>query len=142
MSITSSDAIFMLGVSGLFTVPQQLQGFSADDIFDTEAIEPAEIQYGLDGRISAGFVPTPVKQTVTFMADSPSVDLFDTWYTQQRAERSIFMATGIITLPSRGKVYTLINGVLTSYVPIAAAKKTLQPVAYGITWESIVGASI
>ena len=52
--ITSSSAVFMLSVPLVFPVPQQLQGFSTDDAFDTDSVEPGETKMGVDGIFSAG----------------------------------------------------------------------------------------
>jgi hypothetical protein len=132
----------MLAVLGLYTTPQQLQGYDADDIFSTDAIEPAEIKMGVDGKLSAGFIPVAVKQTIVLMADSESNTLFEAWYAAQQAAKEIYFASGIVHLPSVNRSYVMTNGVLSSYAPMADAKKTLQPRKFGITWESVVGAPI
>lgn len=141
-SITSANAVYMLSVSGLFLVPQQLQGFSADDIFDTEVIAPTEVLMGLDGKLSAGYVPVAIKQSIVLQADSPSNDLFDAWYAAQQALRDVYFAKGLINLSSIRKTYALVNGVLSSYPPIADGKKVLQPRKFGITWETAIAAPL
>ncbi len=141
-SISSANSIIMLAIASLYTVPQQLQGFAADDIFDAEAVDEVEVLMGVDGTLSAGYVPQPVKWSVTFQADSASIDLFEAWYASQKAAGDVYFATGIVTLPSVGRLYTCTNGVLTSYSPMSSAKKLLQPRKFGITWESVIGASI
>lgn len=141
-SITSTNAIYLLSIAGLYTVPQALQGYAADDIFDTAVINPAEVSMGLDGKLSAGFVPVAIAQTITLQADSDSNLLFDAWFAAQQAAREIYFANGIVRLPAIGRSYVLTNGVLNSYAPIADAKKTLQPRKFGITWEALVGAPL
>jgi hypothetical protein len=142
LSITSANAIFMLSVVGLYDTPQQLQGFAAEDIFDTPAIAPAETMMGVDGALSAGFVYVPIQQSIALMADSASNDLFEQWYAAQVAVSELFRCTGVIRIPSLGKSYQMANGVLTSYPTIADAKKVMQPRKYGITWESVTGVPI
>lgn len=141
-SITAANAVFMLSITGLFTVPQQLQGFAADDVFDTEAIEPAEVVMGVDGKLSGGFVYVPTKQNITLQADSGSVDLFEQWQKAQRAARDLYYAQGSVVLPGLSKAYTMTRGILSSYSPLADAKKTLQPRKFAITWESVSPAVI
>lgn len=141
-TITSANAVYMLAVTGLFPVPQQLQGFAADDIFDTEAITPAEVMMGVDGKLSAGFTPVPLKQNISLQADSASNIIFEIWQTSQQTAKEVYFASAIIRLPSVSKSYVLTKGVLTSYTPIADAKKVLQPRKFSITWESCVGAPI
>lgn len=141
-TITSANAVYMLAVTGLFPVPQQLQGFAADDIFDTEAITPAEILMGVDGKLSAGYTPVPTKQNISLQADSDSNLIFEIWHTAQQAAKEVYSASAIVRLPSIKRSYVLTKGILTSYTPIPDAKKTLQPRKFAITWESVVGAPI
>ncbi len=136
-TITAANAVFMLSVPGLFNAPIQLQGFSADDVFDTEAVEPAEIMMGVDGFMSAGFVFVPIKQSVTLQADSDSNDIFETWYANNSPPNDLFVANGSVILKSIRKSYTMTRGVLTSYPSISDAKKVLQPRKYGITWNRV-----
>ncbi len=136
-TITSASAILALSVDGVFPTPVQLQGFAVDDIYDTDAIDPAEVLMGVDGIMSAGFVFVPVKQNYNLQADSPSNFLFEQWYLQQQSVAEVFFANGIITLQSVGRVYVMSKGVLSGYKPAPDAKKVLQPRKYAITWNSV-----
>ncbi len=136
-NITSANAVFMLGITSLFPTPQQVQGFSTDAAFETDAIEAAEVMKGVDGFMSAGWVPTMNRMTVNLQADSSSGSLFDAWIQANKAARNIYFANGIITLVSTGNEYNLIQGVLTSYPPIPPARRVLQPRAFVITWSDI-----
>lgn len=141
-AISSGNAVYMLTIAGLYAAPQQLQGFSADDIFDTASINPVEAVMGLDGKLSAGYVPVPIQQGITLQADSDSNTLFDAWFTAMQAAREVFFANGIIHLSSIKRGYALLNGVLTAYSPMPDAKKMLQPRKYSITWESMTPAPL
>ena len=141
-SITSSNSVYLLSITGLYAVPQQLQGFAADDIFDTESIETAETIMGADGKLSAGFIFVPIKQSVMLQADSDSNTLFEAWYAAEQTAREKSFANGVVHLPGIGRSYVMTNGVLTTYAPISDAKKVMQPRKYGITWESIKGAPL
>ncbi len=135
--ISSANAIYMLGVASVFAAPQQLQGFSADDIFDSEPIDTAEISMGVDGILSGGFVFQPAKQSVTLQADSDSNAFFEAWYNAQVAQKTVFYAFGLVTLSSINRDYVLTRGVLTAYPPMPSAGRILKPRKYGITWQSI-----
>lgn len=141
-SLTGANAIITLAVAGIFPAPQQLQGFAADDVFDTDAIESAETVMGVDGKLSAGFVYVPVRQNYSLQADSASIFFFDTWWAQQQATRDIFFASGVTLLTAVGKKWAMSRGVLTSYTPIPATKKLLQPQRFSITWESLLPALV
>ena len=124
-------------VAGLFPAPVQLRGYASDKAFTTEAIDLAEVNMGVDGRMTAGFVPNPVKQTITLQADSPSKDIFTALIQAMKTAREVFYISGSIALPSTGEAFTLTRGILTNAKQIPDAQKVLQPVDYVITWESV-----
>lgn len=136
-TITSANSVFTLTVGSLYPSPVQLQGYATDRAFTTEAVDLAEVQMGVDGRMTAGFTPMPVKQTVTLQADSPSKDIFTTIIQAMKTAREIYWISGTISLPSTGEVFTLTRGILTNAKQIPDAQKVLQPVDFQITWESI-----
>lgn len=136
-TITSANSVFTIVVPGLFPAPVQLRGYSSDKAFTTEAIDLAEVQMGVDGRMTAGFVPNPVKQTITLQADSPSKDIFTALIQAMKTAREVYFVSGSIALPSTGEAFTLTRGILTNAKQIPDAQKVLQPVDYVITWESV-----
>ena len=136
-TITSANSVFTLVVAGLFPAPVQLKGYASDKAFTTEAVDLAEVQMGVDGRMTAGFVPNPVKQTITLQADSPSKDIFTAVIQAMKTAREVFYISGSISLPSTGESFTLTRGILTNAKQIPDAQKVLQPVEYIITWESV-----
>jgi len=97
----------------------------------------ARAQSGGDGRMTAGFVPNPVKQTITLQADSPSKDIFTAVIQAMKTAREVFYISGSISLPSTGESFALTRGILTNAKQIPDAQKVLQPVDYVITWESV-----
>lgn len=135
-SITSANAVYMLAIAGLYDTPQQLQGFSTEDIFGTDPLEAAETMIGVDGRLSGGFVFAPVNQAIHLMADSESNQVFDDWYQTEQTAREKLVASGVILLTGVGKVWTMKRGFLVTFPPMPDAKKVLQARRYGIRWES------
>ena len=138
-SITDADAVLTLAVDfGLgIPFPTQLQGFSTDDIYDIPTIRSAEVQMGVDGQLSAGFVFVPVPQTIVLQGNSLSNRFFDAWWMQNQAAKTSYEATGFILLPSIASSWVQTVGHLTGYKPAPAAKRVIQPRTYEITWESI-----
>lgn len=141
-SITSNNAVLLISVAGIFSAPQQMQGFSAEDIYDIDDMTPAETLMGLDGKLSGGFVYVPTLQKITLQADSASNAFFDNWFTQQKAQGEVFPATGLLRLPSIGYNWSMTRGFLTTYKPAPPGKKVLMPRTFGITWESCLPALI
>lgn len=140
MDITSANSVLAIGVTGLYTVPQQLQGFSQDDMYDMAAVDNKEVMIGVDGVLSAGWIPQIKVMSVTLQADSSSNTFFESWYSSEEAAKTPYFAFGVINQPSVSRVYTLMNGVLKNYTPLAAAKKTLQPRKFEIHWQVVLGA--
>ncbi len=140
LSLTSSNAIIMLTIPGIFSTPQQLQGFAADDIFGTDDLTPTEVSMGVDGILSGGYTPVPVKQSYMLQANSASKAVFDNWYNGMVAAGDTFQAAGIITLKSLQQKWAMVNGFLTGYKPIPDAGKILKPINFAITWQQITPA--
>lgn len=136
--ITSSNAVFMLSVPLVFPVPQQLQGFSTDDAFDTDSVEPGETKMGVDGIFSAGVVPVQYPMAIALQADSASAFLFEAWNAiEQTPPRQWYPASAIITLISVGRKYACSQGKLMGFTPISGAKKVLQSRTFRVTWGNI-----
>lgn len=136
-TLTVANSVFALSVTGLFNAPVVLDGYSADGAFAADAVQTAEARMGVDGRLAAGYTPNPTKMKVNLEASSLSVDIFEQWAEAQRTAREIYFADATIDLPALGKSFTLTKGVLTMNKTFPDAKKTLAPVEYEITWESI-----
>lgn len=136
-TITSANSIFTLTIPGLFQAPVQLMGYSTDRAFTTDATQMAEAQMGVDGRLSAGYTPSPIVQTITLQADSPSRDIFSTLITAMDTAREVYWLNGTISLPATGESYSMIRGVLVNAKAIPDAQRVLAPIDYMITWESV-----
>lgn len=136
-TLTSANAIILLSVNGLYSSPQRIQGFSADDITGSEATSPKQTSMGLDGRLSAGFVPVPIPQNITLQADSQSNDFFENWFQAEKSVREAYVCSGILIIPATQRKYSMTRGFLTSYPQMPDLKNTVQPRRYAITWESV-----
>ncbi|HEX7687349.1 MAG TPA: hypothetical protein VF453_06570 [Burkholderiaceae bacterium] len=141
-TLTAANSIITISIADLVPSPVQLQGFAADAIYDTEAIEQAQTSMGVDGKLSAGLVLMETPWNVHLQADSDSNQLFDTWIAQQKQQREVYFANGSIVLPSLKTAITLTKGVLTRAPMMPNAAKTMQPRAYTIVWESVTPAGI
>lgn len=147
MDITSANAVILLTVPLFLPVPQQLQGFAADDIYDTDDVVVAETLMGVDGNLSGGTVFMPTPQTFTLQADSSSVDFFEGLDTAQQASArlggpGVFPMFGVVTLTSVGKTYTMSNGILTRSKRLPDAKRLLQPRKFQVMWQTVIAVPI
>lgn len=137
-TLTSANSVFTLTVLSVFPSPQTLQGYATDDMFSVDGFQSVETAMGVDGYLSAGYTPMPKVMTVTLQADSPSLPVFDNWFAAQRVIKDAIVAAGILTVPSLRLTHTLVRGFLSSYTPLASARKILQPRAMQITWQDII----
>jgi len=136
-TITSANSVFTIAVLPILPVPFQVQGFASDDAFTVEPVDAAETIMGVDGIMSAGFLPFITPQTITLQADSPSIEIFETWLSAQKAVKELFFAQGSIALPSVQKSYILTKGALKRITQTPPARKTLQPLVYQIDWNDV-----
>lgn len=151
-TITSANSSLVLtprlsgNLSGLLPalagVGFPVQGYASDDAFAVETVDSAEARMGVDGRLSAGYLPRMTKQTITLQADSPSIQLFEALVGAQDTVREIIFLDGVLTLPAISTSYALSKGVLTRLTPIPPAKKVLEPVSYELTWELVQPAPV
>jgi hypothetical protein len=138
MSITSANAVLTISIPPLFPIPQQLQGFAVDDVYDIPRIRSVETLMGVDGILSGGFVFTAVTQEIALQGDSASNAIFDTWWTQMQAAEETYVASGTIQLPGIKTKFSQLVGYLTEYSPSPAVKRVIQPRRYQITWQRVI----
>lgn len=141
-NLTSANTIIHLAVIGLIATPTRLQGFATDDVFSTDDVNGVETMMGVDGKLSAGFVPQPKIQRYVLQADSKSNDFFERWARQQELTKEVYIASGLAHLIGLERKYVMTRGFLTAHSPVATMKKTAQPRTYTITWEQITSADI
>jgi hypothetical protein len=138
LTITSANSTFLLGIVGLYSTAQQIQGFSSDAAFAIADADTAETQMGVDAAMSYGWVPRIYEQTVTLQADSSSGFLFETWVQTQDAAKEVYEAFGTITIPGIKRTYTLTNGVLRRVVIHPDAAKVMMPRRFTIHWGKVL----
>jgi hypothetical protein len=141
-NITSANSTLMLGVNGLFGTAQAMEGFGSDDAYSIDVVEVTESVMGVDGKMSTGWIPQIKTMHINLQADSPLNLFFETWYAAQESARNPLFAFGVVTQDSVGKVYTMVNGVLNGYTPLADAKKVLSPRKFTIKWEQVLPSQI
>jgi hypothetical protein len=136
-TISSANSVFTIVIPGLYPAPQTLQQWAADDAFAFEGVDLAETIMGVDGHMAAGFTPAITPMTISFMADSPSIAIFDYWGQASKRAKEIYRANATVLLPSIGKAVTLNFGVLKNFKAIPDVKKVLQAQTYTLHWESV-----
>lgn len=137
-TITSADATFVISSTDFALAATILEGYAADAAFATDNADTAETSLGVDGKLSAGWVPRSYNQTITLQPDSISRQVFDALVAAQDAARTVFRLNGIINLPGNQYSYSLSRGVLKNYTSMPTAQRTLQPMTFVIEWEKVL----
>jgi hypothetical protein len=141
-SITSADSTFVISSADFALAATILEGYAADAAFAMDNADTAETMLGVDGKLSAGWIPRSYNQTITLQADSKSRALFDALVTAQDATRNVFRLNGVINLPGNQYSYNLTRGVLKNYTAMPTAQKVLQPLTFVIEWERVLAVPI
>lgn len=141
-TLTSANSKLSLSVPDVFPVPQAIQGYSTDDAFDTDNVAPNEAMMGVDGKLSGGYTPYPVKLKIVLQADSDSNEVFDRWRQAMDQATDSFPCNATIVAPSLGKIFTFTRGFLTGSMPTPPGKKVFQPQTYEITFNLVSSAPV
>lgn len=137
-TITSADASFVISSADFALAATVLEGYAADAAFATDNADTAETSLGVDGKLSAGWVPRSYNQTITLQPDSPSRPIFDAIVGAQDVARTVYRLNGVIQLPGNQYSFNLSRGVLKNYKAIPDANRVLQPLTFVIEWERVV----
>lgn len=140
--ITAANSVYTITVPGLYNAPFTLENYSADRAFETEARELVETQMSIDGYLNGGWVPNTVTQTISLAASSDSALVFEAIVAAQDAKRGLYRLGAEIQIPSTGRKYTMVRGLLRSIVSIPSAGRVLEPRAFEIIWERVLPAAI
>lgn len=137
-TITAADATFVISSADFALAATILEGYAADAAFATDNADTAETSLGVDGKLSAGWVPRSYNQTITLQPDSISRSVFDALVAAQDASRTVFRLNGVINLPGNQFSYSLSRGVLKNYSSMPNAQRVLQPMTFVIEWEKVL----
>jgi len=137
LDLTGANASIAILVPALFSTPQVLQQFAADNVFEVPEITPTETVMGVDGVLSGGMVFVPIEQEFMLQANSPSIDLFDNWWLQQIAGQTTYPASGTTIMPGLKKMWQMVNGFLINYKPLPQVQRLAQPQRFRIRWNGV-----
>ena len=141
-TITSANSVFMLGVAGLFNVPIKMQGYSADDAFASEEVEFMEKYIGVDGILSAGFIPYIVPLDFTLSPDSASNTIMRAIVAAEKVAREKLVLNATIQLPSIGFIFAFTQGYLDKGPLMPSSGKILKPQKYTLCFQDMTPAPL
>jgi hypothetical protein len=122
-TITSSNAVLHLTVSGLFNTPVKMLDWSSEKAFLFTPLQLAETRMTLDGRLTGGHIRSKY--------------FFSTLLSATKVKGDIFYLGGDLVLPATGENFVLTRGILTTVQQIPGAQKVLEDMDFIIEWESV-----
>lgn len=137
--LTSANSTCYLTVDGLFSSPVKIEGYSTDSALEMNDYNPAEVRMGVDGYLSGGWRPTPKVIKISLEANSPSVEIFETWLNQMETDREVSTCDMVFWIPSISRKYTGTCGYLTIGKSMPSAKQMLEALTFTITFEKWEG---
>ena len=137
-TITSADAVLILGSADFGLAAFQVQGFMADAAWAFEETDIAETVRGVDGKLSGGFVFGDLPFAISLQADSNAIDKFEALTLASKAQKTVYRVSGTLTIPAVGKSFTMTRGILTRYTPGPTGQRVLQGSTYTIQWEEVL----
>jgi hypothetical protein len=141
-TLTNANSVLTLTCSDLDIGPVQMQGFAADEMFDTTEVKPVEVLVGVDGKKSQGYVAFLVPFKFTLQADSLSIDIMDALQEAQEAAQEAYEISMSLSAPGLGKLWTFNNGSLTSFKKTPGGKKLMQPQTFELTFEKMISSVV
>ncbi len=140
--ITSADASIYLTCETLYPSGIRLQNFSADLSLGTDDLTLAEVRMGVDGHLAAGYTPAPINVNISVEANSPSRAQLENIAAASRLNMTVYECDLLVTIPGIGKTYAFKKGYMTGGHIMPDIKKTLDPVQWKFTFESVESSSI
>jgi hypothetical protein len=141
-TLTTANSVLTLSCPTIDIGPVQIQGFATDDAFDTTAVKPVEAVIGIDNQKSSGRVAYLVPFKFTLQATSTSIDVMDAIAEGIQALNDDVEINISLESPALGKLWTMVNGSLTSYKPTPAGKKLLSAQEYEVTFEKLISSVV
>lgn len=138
--LTSANSTCYLTVDGLFR-PRQNRGLQhRQNALEMGDYNPGRgYGWGVDGYLSGGWRPTPKVIKISLEANSPSVEIFETWLNQMETDREVSTCDMVFWIPSISRKYTGTCGYLTIGKSMPSAKQMLEALTFTITFEKWEG---
>jgi len=134
--ITSANAELVLIAAGVFPAGVALQMFSTDQSYTMPAVNIAQTQMGVDGKMVSGYLPSIYSVSIMLQAASPSRFFLSTLWEAMTSNRCVYACGLVCTLPSVGQRFVWSNGVLKSGVIVPAGGKVLGATTWSFDFET------
>jgi hypothetical protein len=127
MDITSVNSTAYCTIDEVFPAGFALEGYATDSALDTENVTLAEYRFGVDGKLSVGYINSEIVVNLHLEANSPSTAYLSEAVAWMRLKKRPCRITLVVTLPSVNQVYTFKDGAMADAKLMPDVKKTLEP---------------
>lgn len=137
-TITTSNLAITLAVEQLYPVAQALEGFAPEEVLTSEDVPITISQQGVDGKKSVGLLRSGRDFSMTFAADSPSLDIFENWRARQNSDGDVLYGSMVVSSKGLKKKFVWNKLTITSMPDIPSAKQKFDNVTIKLNAESCV----
>ncbi|MDR1039262.1 MAG: hypothetical protein LBR80_03685 [Deltaproteobacteria bacterium] len=127
MDITSVNSTAFCTIDEVFPAGFALEGYSTDAAIDTDNVTLIEYRFGVDGKLSVGYINSEKVVNLHLEANSPSTAYLFEAVAWMRLRKRPCRLTLVVTLPSVNQVYTYKDGAIVDSKLMPDVKKTLEP---------------
>lgn len=142
MDITSANATLVVTCDDFALASVKVEGFWVDDAWSLEETEQVVVQKGVDGKMSAGWVPVLNPMRINLSPDSPFNAQMMALIQAQKVAKRPFLLNAVLTVPALNKIFNMSRGVVSSIKGVPDGAKVLGSQAYTITFDDISPAAI
>ena len=112
-TITSANAIVQVRCAGIFDTWVNAEGAQSDAFLSFGDVTTAQTEIGIDGKLSFGWIPHKTTGTISLMANSPSIKVFETIYNDFLNNREVRLVELRVTYPSVKRMQSLSGTIIT-----------------------------
>ena len=142
LDITSANSKLSIVVPSYYPSGFDVDDYSADNMFETGALQNKEDMMSADGKYHAGFIFNPTEFTIQLMPTSNAGSLIDDWYAAERTAISAFTCNATLLVPALNAKWNFVNGVLYTWTPTPPGRRVLQPRPAVFRFESVTRSAI
>lgn len=136
-NITSANSVAIMTIDTLYPQGFFLEMFATDQAYNTEQITIAEDHMGVDGYLTAGYVPNPAVITFTFEPSSPSIRPLIYYRQQCVNNKRLYECSLVINQPAVARTLNYKVGVMRVGAFPANAQRVLATQAFTFVFEKL-----
>ena len=136
-NITSANSSLRITITTLYPSGVDVDGYEADRMFETAAVENAEFVMGADGQLYQGWIPNMIPLTINIMPNSSFGQILDELFAYENTSKSKLSINAVLTVPALDATFTYVNGGMATWTPSVTGARVLQGRPAIFNFESV-----